>query len=113
MAKEKRTSSIDMTSGSPYRLIISFTLPMLLGNIFQQLYNMVDSIVVGNVIGDQALAAVGYRLPDYLHAQLAVYGHRHRRHRHDLAVSTVRAIWKRWTTPSTPSIWRCWSALCR
>ena len=63
MAKEKRTSSIDMTSGSPYRLIISFTLPMLLGNIFQQLYNMVDSIVVGNVIGDQALAAVGTGFP--------------------------------------------------
>ena len=57
MAKEKRTTSIDMTSGSPYRLILSFTLPMLLGNIFQQLYNMVDSIVVGNVIGDQALPA--------------------------------------------------------
>lgn len=52
-----------MTSGSPYRLIISFTLPMLLGNIFQQLYNMVDSIVVGNVIGDQALAAVGTGFP--------------------------------------------------
>ena len=63
MAKEKRTSSIDMTSGSPYRLIISFTLPMLLGNIFQQLYNMVDSIVVGNVIGDQALAGVGTGFP--------------------------------------------------
>lgn len=52
-----------MTSGSPYRLILSFTLPMLLGNIFQQLYNMVDSIVVGNVIGDQALAAVGTGFP--------------------------------------------------
>ena len=59
MAKGKKTTSIDMTEGNAYRLIISFTLPLLLGNVFQQLYNMVDSIVVGNVIGDQALAAVG------------------------------------------------------
>lgn len=52
-----------MTEGNAYRLIISFTLPLLLGNVFQQLYNMVDSIVVGNVIGDQALAAVGTGFP--------------------------------------------------
>ena len=52
-----------MTSGSPYRLILSFTMPLLLGNIFQQLYNMVDSVVVGNVIGDKALAAVGTGFP--------------------------------------------------
>ena len=63
MAKEKKTTSIDMTSGSPYRLILSFTMPLLLGNIFQQLYNMVDSVVVGNVIGDKALAAVGTGFP--------------------------------------------------
>lgn len=63
MAKEKKATSIDMTEGSSYRLIISFTLPLLLGNVFQQLYNMVDSIVVGNVIGDQALAAVGTGFP--------------------------------------------------
>ena len=63
MAKEKKTTSIDMTSGSPYRLILSITMPLLLGNIFQQLYNMVDSVVVGNVIGDKALAAVGTGFP--------------------------------------------------
>lgn len=61
--KRKKTTSIDMTSGSPYRLILSFTMPLLLGNIFQQLYNMVDSVVVGNVIGDKALAAVGTGFP--------------------------------------------------
>ena len=60
MAKEKKTTSIDMTSGSPYRLILSFTMPLLLGNIFQQLYNMVDSVVVGNVIGDKALASPSF-----------------------------------------------------
>ncbi|MBQ7774834.1 MAG: MATE family efflux transporter [Lachnospiraceae bacterium] len=49
----------DMTVGSPAAHIVKFTLPLLLGNLFQQLYNMVDSIVVGNFVGADALAAVG------------------------------------------------------
>ena len=49
----------DMTVGTPWKCILSFTLPMLIGNIAQQLYNTVDSIVVGKYIGDNALAAVG------------------------------------------------------
>lgn len=49
----------DMTVGSPVRLIVAFSLPLLLGNIFQQLYNMVDTIIVGRTISVQALAAVG------------------------------------------------------
>lgn len=49
----------DMTSGSPAKLILKFSVPMLIGNIFQQLYNMVDSIVVGKFVGSDALAAVG------------------------------------------------------
>ncbi|MDD4507791.1 MAG: MATE family efflux transporter [Eubacteriaceae bacterium] len=49
----------DMTTGSPARILIAFSLPMLLGNLFQQLYNMVDIIVVGNFVGAPALAAVG------------------------------------------------------
>ncbi len=53
----------DMTQGNPYRLILLFSLPLLFGNVLQQLYNMVDSIVVGNVIGDKALAAVGTGFP--------------------------------------------------
>lgn len=53
----------DMTKGSPYKLILMFSLPLLIGNIFQQLYNMVDSVVVGNFIGDSALAAVGTGFP--------------------------------------------------
>lgn len=48
-----------MTVGSPAAHIIKFTLPLLLGNLFQQLYNMVDSIVVGKFVGEDALAAVG------------------------------------------------------
>ncbi|HAH95225.1 MAG TPA: MATE family efflux transporter, partial [Dielma fastidiosa] len=49
----------DMTSGNPTQLILGFAVPLLLGNIFQQLYNMVDSIIVGRGIGVDALAAVG------------------------------------------------------
>ena len=48
----------DMTAGSIPRLILEFALPLMIGNIFQMLYNTVDSIVVGNFVGTQALAAV-------------------------------------------------------
>ncbi len=50
---------VDMTEGSPWQKIVFFTVPMLVGNIAQQLYNTVDSVVVGNYVGDNALAAVG------------------------------------------------------
>lgn len=50
---------VDMTEGSPWQKIVFFTVPMLAGNIAQQLYNTVDSVVVGNYVGDNALAAVG------------------------------------------------------
>ena len=48
-----------MTEGPIARQMISFALPLLLGNLFQQLYNAVDSAVVGHYVGDLALAAVG------------------------------------------------------
>ncbi len=54
-----RKNITDMTTGSPAGHIIKFALPLLLGNLFQQLYNMVDSLVVGNFVGADALAAVG------------------------------------------------------
>lgn len=50
---------IDMTAGSPTRHILRFAVPLFIGNLFQLLYNIVDSIVVGNFIGANALAAVG------------------------------------------------------
>ena len=49
----------DMTRGNPVKHIILFSLPALIGNIFQQIYNLADSIIVGRVIGADALAAVG------------------------------------------------------
>lgn len=56
-------SATDMTTGTPWKRIVIFTLPMLLGNIAQQLYSTVDSIVVGKYVGDNALAAVGSASP--------------------------------------------------
>ena len=53
----------DLTSGNEGSLIVKFAIPMLLGNVFQQLYNTVDSIIVGNVVGKEALAAVGASFP--------------------------------------------------
>jgi len=53
----------DLTTGKEGKLIFNFAAPMLLGNIFQQLFSVVDSIVVGNFIGKEALAAVGASFP--------------------------------------------------
>ena len=62
-AKTVKSNMTDMTQGSPARLILFFALPLLVGNMFQQLYNMVDSIVVGRFVGSTALAAVGTAFP--------------------------------------------------
>lgn len=53
----------DMTVGKPWKSIIMFSIPMVIGNIAQQLYSTVDSIVVGHYVGDNALAAVGSATP--------------------------------------------------
>jgi putative MATE family efflux protein len=62
--KEKRyemekSLTKDMTKGTPAKLILKFSVPMLIGNIFQQLYNIIDSVIVGKFVGSEALAAVG------------------------------------------------------
>ena len=49
----------DMTTGNPFSAIILFALPLIIGNVFQNLYNVVDVAIVGNSLGDHALAAVG------------------------------------------------------
>ncbi|KEZ87327.1 multidrug transporter MATE [Clostridium sulfidigenes] len=53
----------DMTEGTPWKRIVEFSLPMLIGNIAQQFYNTADSIIVGKYVGDNALAAVGSASP--------------------------------------------------
>ena len=60
---KKLFGATDMTTGAPWKRIVVFTIPMLLGNIAQQLYSTVDSIVVGKYVGDNALAAVGSAAP--------------------------------------------------
>ena len=49
----------DMTIGNPMKIILLFSIPVLLGNLFQQFYNMVDTVIVGQYLGEDALAAVG------------------------------------------------------
>ena len=53
----------DMTKGNPLKLIILFSLPILIGNIFQQLYQLADIFIVGRLLGENALAAVGASAP--------------------------------------------------
>lgn len=59
----KAFSPKDMTEGAPWKRIIEFSIPMLIGNIAQQFYNTADSIIVGKYVGDNALAAVGSASP--------------------------------------------------
>lgn len=49
----------DMTKGKPMGIIVKFFIPMFIGNLFQQIYNVVDSIVIGRFVGNEAFAAVG------------------------------------------------------
>ena len=49
----------DMTQGSPLKLILAFAVPLMLGSLFQQFYNLADTIIVGRFVGVEALAAVG------------------------------------------------------
>ena len=49
----------DLTRGTPWKLIVQFALPIMAGNLLQQLYNTADTIIVGNFNGQQALSAVG------------------------------------------------------
>ncbi len=53
----------DMTTGTPTKVLLRFTMPMLLSAVFQQMYNMTDSVVVGRYVGEAALAAVGASYP--------------------------------------------------
>ncbi len=59
MSTKAKTTSRDLTEGNIAKQVLLFSLPLMLGNVFQMLYNTVDSIVVGNFVGTQALAAVG------------------------------------------------------
>ena len=72
MSLKSLFSARDMTLGSPWRRIIEFAMPMLLGNLAQQLYNTADTIIVGKYVGDLALSAVGSAAP-ILNLLLAIF----------------------------------------
>ena len=55
----KQNNMLNMTAGNPTALLIKFSIPMLIGNLFQQFYNLVDSVIVGQFVGKDALAAIG------------------------------------------------------
>ncbi len=59
MTAKRQTTTRDMTTGSISLHLIQFAIPLIIGNLFQMMYNTVDSLVVGNYVGKQALAAVG------------------------------------------------------
>lgn len=56
---EMKSAQNDMTVGNPMKIIFGFTLPIFVGNVFQQFYNMADAVIVGKFVGNKALAAVG------------------------------------------------------
>ena len=49
----------DLTKGKPLSILLKFVIPLFIGNVFQQLYNMADTLIVGRFVGEEALAAVG------------------------------------------------------
>ena len=65
----------DMTTGSPSKLILLFTVPLMLGNVCQQLYTMVDTVIVGQIAGVQALAALGAVEWDHVDGSWCIYRH--------------------------------------
>ena len=56
---QREAKTQDMSTGNPLPLILAFALPLLIGNIFQQVYSMVDTMVVGHTLGDHGIAAIG------------------------------------------------------
>ena len=64
----------DMTKGDPLKLLFCFSVPLLIGNIFQQLYNIADIVIVGRTLGMNALAAVGAISPIFFFLMFVVVG---------------------------------------
>lgn len=52
-------NAVDMTKGSPIKLLLQFSIPILIGNLFQQAYTLADRIIVGRFVGDTAFSAIG------------------------------------------------------
>lgn len=54
-----RAHTLDMTTGSPARLLLRFSLPLFIGNLLQQVYNLADTAIAGHLLGDAALSQIG------------------------------------------------------
>jgi len=67
-------SNIDMTEGTPWKKLLLFTVPLLIGNFFQQMYNTADAIILGRFVGDDALAAVGVSIPIFFLVLVIMFG---------------------------------------
>lgn len=59
MDLKKKSQTMDMTKGSSTSLLLRFAMPLFLGNLLQQFYNLVDTSIAGNLLGDGALAQIG------------------------------------------------------
>ena len=57
-----RAHTLDMTTGSPARLLLRFSLPLFIGNLLQQVYNLADTAIAGHLLGDAALSQIGANL---------------------------------------------------
>jgi len=68
------TTAIDMTEGRPWEKLLLFTVPLLVGNVFQQLYSTADAIFLGRFVGDNALAAVGAVIPFFFLIMMLLMG---------------------------------------
>jgi len=67
-------SGIDMTQGKPWKSLLLFTIPLLIGNVFQQMYSTADAIILGRFVGDNALAAVGTSIPIFFLIMVIMMG---------------------------------------
>lgn len=59
MQRQIKAHVLNMTEGSPAKLLLKFSLPLFCGNLLQQLYNIVDTSIAGNLLGEQAVAQIG------------------------------------------------------
>lgn len=71
---KKLLSGIDMTQGKPWKSLLLFTIPLLIGNMFQQMYSTADAIILGHFVGDSALAAVGSSMPIFFLIMVLMMG---------------------------------------
>jgi putative MATE family efflux protein len=71
---KRKISNIDMTTGTPWKKLLIFTVPLLVGNFFQQLYSTADMIILGQFVGEDAIAAVGASIPIFFLLMVLMMG---------------------------------------